>query len=260
MKKLLWMTWNLLLVAAVGWLALRVSALEGRAPSEREAGLPDEISVAEINTERINILGPNGNPVIVLAGRQRIPGPSMDGKSYSRELIESRPYVSGVIFFNDQGDEVGGLVFNGFETENGGSAIGHLSFDQWKQNQVIALQYNRRRGSQRAGLNVWQRPEDRSMREQLDLMEVLSREDLTDDERAAVQADWERFRDEGGHGVHRLFVGDDNGEVGLVLNDEGGKPRVRLAIDTGGVPFLAFLDEQGGVVSCLPNRGDCDGT
>lgn len=94
----------------------------------------------EIDAERLNIIGTNGKPVLVLANRRLIPGPSMNGKDYPRSLADGRELLSGMIFFNEQGDEVGGLIYNGITKASGYSALGHLSFDQWKQNQVVALQ------------------------------------------------------------------------------------------------------------------------
>ena len=61
----------------------------------------------EINVERINVMGENGKPIMVIANKRLIPGPSMNGKEYSRDVIDGRKYFSGLIFFNEQGDEVG---------------------------------------------------------------------------------------------------------------------------------------------------------
>src|SRR5476651_1677203 len=63
---------------------------------------------SEIDANRINIVGDNGKPVMVLANKKMIPGPSMNGKDYSPEVADGRNYLSGIIFFNEQGDEVGG--------------------------------------------------------------------------------------------------------------------------------------------------------
>ena len=64
----------------------------------------------EIDAERINIIGENGKPVLVLTNKKRIPGPSMNGKSYSPNIIDGRNYFAGMVFFNELGDEVGGLI------------------------------------------------------------------------------------------------------------------------------------------------------
>jgi hypothetical protein len=108
----------------------------------------------EIDAERINIIGTNNKPVLVLANRRLIPGPLMNGKDYPRSLADGRELLSGMIFFNEQGDEVGGLIYNGIKKDSGYSSLGHLSFDQWKQNQVVALQYLDNGTSRRAGLRV----------------------------------------------------------------------------------------------------------
>ena len=94
-------------------------------------------------------------------------------------MAEPRPHVSGMIFYNEEGDEVGGLIYNGIPRDYNGiprdsgySAVGHLSFDQWKQNQVVALQYIDNGRTRRSGLRVWDRPTDVSVARQLDLMTV----------------------------------------------------------------------------------------
>src|SRR5690349_6971186 len=94
----------------------------------------------EIDVERINVVGANKKPVMVISNKRLIPGPTINGKTYPREFADGRENLSGIIFFNDQGDEVGGLLYNGILKESGYSAVEHFSFDQWKQNLVIALQ------------------------------------------------------------------------------------------------------------------------
>ena len=46
-----------------------------------------------------------------------------------------------MIFFNEAGDEVGGLIYESERRDSAYRAFGHLSFDQWQQNQVVAVQY-----------------------------------------------------------------------------------------------------------------------
>lgn len=152
----------LALSAVASWLAvaaLAVALFAGRSQSR----------FTEIDAERINIIGTNDRPVLALSNRRLIPGPSMNGKDYPPSVADGRDLLSGMIFFNEEGDEVGGLIFNGFPRDSGYSALGHLSFDQWKQNQVLALQYLDNGRSRRAGLRIWDRPTDVTMDEQLDL-------------------------------------------------------------------------------------------
>ena len=62
-----------------------------------------------------------------------------------------------------KGLRLSGYVDYGALDDKGASrltTLGHLSFDQWKQNQVVALQYSDDGRSRYAGLNVWDRPTD----------------------------------------------------------------------------------------------------
>src|SRR5882672_7722000 len=125
-------------------------------------------SFEEIDAQRINIMGENNKPVMVLSNNRLIPGPSINGKTYPREFADGRENFSGIIFFNQYGDEVGGLIYNGFKKDSGYSASEHFSFDQWNQNQVVALQYLDNGKSRRAGLRVYDRPTNVTLDETFD--------------------------------------------------------------------------------------------
>lgn len=211
----------------------------------------DRERFTEIDAERINIIGANGRPVLVLANRRWMPGPSMSGKNYPTALADGRELVSGMIFFNEQGDEVGGLIFNGIPKDSGYSAVGHLSFDQWKQNQVVALQYIDRGTSRRAGLNVWDRPTDVTMDEQLD--RGLRMMESTGAERDSLRQAAEAARARGDYGVHRLFVGSRDRTAQVLLRDTKGRVRVRLYIDSNDIARLEFLNESSQVVAAYPS-------
>ncbi|UCG87567.1 MAG: hypothetical protein JSW71_03200 [Gemmatimonadota bacterium] len=210
----------------------------------------DRARFTELDAERINIVDPQGRPVLVLANRRLIPGPSMNGKQYPAALADGRDLVSGIIFFNEQGDEVGGLIFNGILKDSGYSAVGHLSFDQWKQNQVVALQYIDGGTSRRAGLNVWDRPTDVSLEEQLD--RGLRMLDATGAELDSLRQAAAAARERGDYGVHRLFVGSRDRTAQVLLRDTKGRVRVRLYVDSNDVAQLEFLDEDGQVVAAYP--------
>jgi hypothetical protein len=206
----------------------------------------------EIDAERLNIIGTNGKPVLVLANRRLIPGPSMNGKDYPRSLADGRDLLSGMIFFNEQGDEVGGLIYNGIKKDSGYSALGHLSFDQWKQNQVVALQYLDNGTTRRAGLRVWDRPTDVSFDKQLDRSLRMSESSGT--EREAIRKEIEAARTRGELGNERLFVGSQDQTAQIQLRDKQGRVRLRLYVDGKDVARLEFLDETGKVMSSYPDE------
>jgi hypothetical protein len=75
------------------------------------------------------------------------------------KVMSSRNRPAGMIFFNNDGDENGGLVYQGDKT---GAGMAY-SFDQYKNDQVMQLQYNQSndgKGKPMArsyGLKLWYR-------------------------------------------------------------------------------------------------------
>lgn len=232
---------NVVLLSLVGLLVL--TGFEGRG----RAGF------TEIDVERVNVVDANGRPIIVLSNRSRIPGPKMNGKEYPRSVAEGRDLLSGMIFYNDQGDEVGGLLFNGIVKGSSPSdygAIGHLSFDQWKQNQVLALQYNDHGNTRSAGLTVWDRPTDVSLDKQLDMLARM--QDATPEQRQALRQALADAKARGDDGVQRVFVGSKDRTAVVQLSDSHGRTRIRLYVDDAENPRMEFLDEKGQVAAVFP--------
>src|SRR3546814_7100370 len=64
-------------------------------------GVFDEISV-----KRINIVEPDGKYRLALSNSERFPGLLMEGKEYKHHSRDG----GRILFFNDEGDEVGGLT------------------------------------------------------------------------------------------------------------------------------------------------------
>lgn len=63
----------------------------------------------EISVERINIVEKNGLNRMVLANSDKSPGGVKNGK----EIFKSDSPRPGMIFYNDEGTENGGLIFRG---------------------------------------------------------------------------------------------------------------------------------------------------
>jgi hypothetical protein len=201
-------------------------------------GVFDEISV-----KRINIVEPNGKYRLVLANAERFPGLFMEGKEYKHHSRDG----GGMLFFNDEGDEVGGLTFASKAVGDDRRASGSLMFDQYKQDQTVGIQYSEANGKRAAGLRVWDRP-DWSIKP---LMEMSARAAAASDE-----AEKTRIREEmrafavsnGGGGAERFFAGKALEDAIVRLADKSGKPRLLLKVDAKGEPSIEFLDEAGKVV------------
>lgn len=195
----------------------------------------------EIDVERINIVEPDGRVRMVISGRERSQGPMFKGKPFGYPGGTR----AGIIFINDEGTEDGGLTWEG-KMENGKySATGHLSFDQYNQDQVVTLQYADENGRAEKGLRI----EDRAHTSidtvvmKLDKIRAMPAGPARD---SAMRALAENNGDP--LAAQRLFVGRDRSKAAvLTLGDRTGTPRLRLSVDSLGAAQIEFLDAQGRV-------------
>lgn len=207
----------------------------------------------EIDAERINILNADGDPALVIAGHGRLPGPTFGGREYPQELSGGRTTASGMIFFNERGDEVGGLTYHGQVDEEGGDgygAYGGITFDQFRQDQVVSLRYQDDGTRRSAGLQVWDRSTEISIAQILDVVDARSR--ATGAALDSLEGIIEGWREDG-LSAQRIFLGSADRTAALLMRDPEGRPRIRLSVDSAGVARLEFLDTDGSVVHSLPD-------
>jgi hypothetical protein len=201
--------------------------------------------VGEISAERINIIEKDGSPRLVLANKDRSPAPLWHGRPFGIPG-QDRP---GLIFYNDEGTEDGGLVFAGkSDTQNGQyKAFGHLSFDQYNQNQVLYLQYSDENGRRKVGLHVddWHdAPPFAEWRAQIAKAHALPDGAEKD---ARLKQLMEPHPGDPAF-ASRVFIGrDEDKTAAVVLSDAEGRPRLRPLVDAIGKAKLDFLDENGRV-------------
>jgi hypothetical protein len=199
----------------------------------------------EIDAERINIIGTNHKPVMVLSNNRLIPGPTINGKTYPKEFADGRENFSGIIFFNQYGDEVGGLLYNGFKKDSGYSALEHFSFDQWHQNQVVALQYIDNGRSKRAGLRVYDRPTNVTLDEMFDRFKKKNELPKNSPAYDSITKQINLANERGETGVERMFFGSQDEVAQIQLRDTQGKVRIKIYVDKLGQPRIEFFDEFG---------------
>jgi hypothetical protein len=200
----------------------------------------------ELNAQRINIVDADGTLRMVISNKDRMHPGVIDGKTIDRP----RP-VAGMLFFNDEGDEAGGLTFTGRVAANGArQANAGLMFDQLKQDQTIGFSYSEGGGRRSAGFQVWDRS-DTPLGELIDKLNAANK--IAD--KAARDAELAKIRAAAPPGPRRLFVGKNADKAALVsLADADGKPRLTLTVDAAGNPRIEFLDAAGKVVSRLPEK------
>jgi hypothetical protein len=229
----------MLMTAAVAVLAL--TAFRSSPSQERK--------FTEIDVERINIVEPDGKLRMVISNRTRSIGPIYKGKPFGY-AGGTRP---GMIFFNDEGTENGGMTFTGSRDAQGNyRASSSWSFDQFDQDQVLTMQYVDDNGRRRTGITVG----DRGERNIYDI--VLARDSIMAmPDTAARRVALEKLMAPV-NGVplyaQRLYAGRDVAKNAVVnLSDPLGRIRLRMRVDSLGRASLDFLDEGGKVTFSLPD-------
>ncbi|HTQ54860.1 MAG TPA: hypothetical protein VMI94_10390 [Bryobacteraceae bacterium] len=214
-----------------------VTVLSGFAKRSRSASFDD------ITVRRINIVEPDGTLRMVLSNKAQCPGFIIKGKEYPREDRQT----AGVIFFDDEGTEDGGLIFGGAKTDGKVESFGHLSFDQYQQDQVFTIDAGDENGRRHSGIGIT----DRGDYPIMEAFEASLR--IRKLPPAEQEGEWRKFLAAHPGDAQRAYFGRSGDKsVGLRLMDPQGRDRVRLQVKADGTPVLELLDASGGVVAHLP--------
>jgi hypothetical protein len=207
------------------------------------AKTPDtKAKFTEIDVERINIVTPEGKHEMVLANRDRLPAPIVDGKS-----IKTDRKMPGIIFYNAMGDENGGIIFDGKMGEGGKPNAGvHFSMDRFGGDQQLALGHYESGGTMETGLNVY----DRGLQKDYGPLFEAMMAAKDPKEKEALEKRW---IEAGGQQTKRLFVGKTRGQSSaVILADAKGKAKIMMLVTPDGKPMLNFLDDSGNVIQSFP--------
>src|SRR5260370_38705338 len=111
----------------------------------------------EITVQRVNIIEPDGTLRMVISDKALFPGIFLKGQEHPHPNRKT----AGMLFFNDEGTENGGLTFGGGKDKNGQvSSYGHLSFDEYEQDQVFTIDASQQGSKRRSGLPVVDDPDN----------------------------------------------------------------------------------------------------
>jgi hypothetical protein len=194
----------------------------------------------EIDVERINVVEKDGKLKMVISNKERQTPVIVDGKTFPQEGRSP-----GMIFFNEKGDEIGGLIFTG---NTGEGQQNSLTFDKFRGDQTIALQHREdSKGDYFAGLSF----NDVN----IPTVELVAKMDAIKQlpSEAARNAALKEMRERGDFIVNRLSVGKGRDKSAFMsLNDAKGKTRIRISVTAEGTPRIDFLDEAGKVTYSLP--------
>ena len=214
-------------------------------------GRTEKTRFQEIDAERINIIEKDGTLRLTISNNERSPGPVIGGL-YMKSREGKRG--AGLIFFNDKGDECGGMTWEGREEKGRIAASSGLMFDQYNQDQTVGITYSQTNEQRSAGLCVW----ERSLTPLAEFARRLNEIELMKEgpERTeALKKLRETAATQGLGGAQRVFVGrTERNDAVVSLADARGKPRLVMSVDADGAATLRFLDENGKAIFRLPEN------
>lgn len=185
--------------------------------------LPENATFASIDAQRINIREPDGTIRLTISNKASFPGAFVKNK----EVKHPRD-MAGFLFFNDEGTEQGGLIYNGRLGKNGKPSSGlSLTFDRYQQDQQMQLLGVDDEGTHFAGLTF------------NDVADGIKRPVFSSKDEAANKA--------GTYAItRRVFLGKSASQNStLQLLDANGKPRLELQVSPTGQARIVFLDADG---------------
>lgn len=198
-----------------------------------------------IDVERLNIVEKDGTvkmtlfnsenmPPLIFEGEDILPGHRKDDNN------------SGIMFYNGDGMECGGLIFGSKKKESGEYESGlSLTFDQYNQDQVVQMSVIDYNGEQNYGLTIFDRPKE-NIKETIErVKKIEGMEDEAERQKLIKELSKDNHK--------RMFMGkSSNGQVSVRMNDSKGKERIRILIDENDNPKLEFLNSKGEVTYSLP--------
>jgi hypothetical protein len=210
------------------------------------ARVPASQSFDEISVHRINVVEPDGTIRLILTNTASSPGIYIKNKEYPHPNGRKG---AGLLFFDEEGTEDGGLSY-GIEKDKDGHVVGsdgHLSFDQYQQDQIFTIDAGRD-GDRKFSLL---RMDDRGDYPITDALDAITRiRKLPADQQPAELKKFQQTHP-GDHPRVILGRARDGSSV-LQLKDAEGRDRLVLRVAPDGAARLQFLDATGKVVSELP--------
>ncbi|MDE5439684.1 hypothetical protein KRE40_17090 [Elizabethkingia meningoseptica] len=217
------------IISSVAFLIIILSGFRNKEHKE---------NMDELTVKRINVVDEKGNLRMVISNEHRQHPGIVNG-----EKLPARERSSGIIFFNSYGDECGGLVYDGNEKDAGLV----LSVDKFRDDQIMQLQYmeDTKTYDRKYGLQIWDYPKENTFRERNKRFNALDQLKTQEEKQKAIK----KMRTDSLLMEDRLFIGKKfSKEVGLFINDEKGKPRIKIYVDKNNVPKIELLNENGKVI------------
>lgn len=199
-----------------------------------------EPKLDELTLKRLNLVGEDGSLRMVISNEDRQHAGRIDG-----ENLPDRDRPAGIIFFDDNGNECGGLVYAERSRQGKVNKMMSFTMDNYKNDQVVQLINNETYKDGQAmihrGLVINEFPVGADMGELIPKLERFR--GIKDSAVRHAKID-SLFEKDGSK--RRLFIGRTNeNQSGIFLFDKKGRPRMQIFVDSLGNPHLLALDKYG---------------
>ncbi len=203
--------WLLIALTAGVWALL----LESYLPwvSAKQTVAPSAATFATLSVQRINVVDPDGSIRLVIANSEHFPDAILRGKSYTRSIEDA----VGLIFYNQDGNESGGLGLSRLADKNQSALI----FDYTHQ--------------PTDGIGMYKRESEDGKQLQAGLF-ISDRRPFVAGELVSTQ------------GVERISLSNQDQDASLIISDAQGQPRISIGVDKTGEPRIELMDAAGQVV------------
>jgi len=179
----------------------------------------DKIKFDTVEAQQIKIVEPDGTLRMIISNSKKLPGVIVHGK----EVEKVDRSQAGMLFFNDEASENGGLIFSGSKNSKGevvNSGVS-LSFDRYGGKQEVNLIGVNDKDNRFAGLSI------------------------NDSKQGEIKT------------PARIWVGrNQDGSSEISLMDSTGKKRIEFKVLDNGQSSINFLDTNGKILNSLtPKKG-----
>lgn len=197
-----------------------------------------------IDAQQINILGKNG----ILKAKLSNAAGFHHGYRASHDV----PMFSGLMFYNEEGEETGGLIYHGHAIPGGQDSDVSLTMDQYHQDQNVYLNHTEHVDAKERlisdGLQINSRPDWTKIKQEYAIYAQM--EKLPPDQQKALARQALR---NGQISTRRLFIGARRGDkenvpydnTGLFIKNRLGQDAIKLYVDYNNTPHLEFYDSSG---------------
>lgn len=206
----------------------------------------EKVSFEEIDVERINIVEKDGTLKLAIFNSAKLSrGPSQRA---------GQGQVAGILFYNEEGHEAGGLTFRGKSHNGVQTASAGLMFDGYRQDQAVVLQYVEYKDSLQStvneGLTFNYRPDRSLVKEEYSFYRTIDTFSGPTEVKEKLIAE---MASQGKISTQRLFLGNKRGkkggvtydETGLDIRNKSGKVAIRLFVDKNNTPHFEMYDSTG---------------